>query len=348
MKIGILSLPFSANYGYLLQSWALSMILKSMGYEVEVLSRGWNRKEFSFVYKTKRWIYYNILCKKLFEFYKNINRSELIRSSENLKKYVINNKFDAVIVGSDQVWRVKNVRGADLNFFLDFIEDKNEIKKISYAASFGTDKFEGTEDELQKIKKLLPLFNHISVREQSGVDICKNLFNVNSDLVVDPTLLLSSKIYIQNLKLKENKTNKITTYILDSNQEKTNIISTISKELNSSPINLYQKRFGYYSVEYWLEQIMNANFVIVDSFHGMVFSLIFNKEFLVINNKTRGATRFLNLLSQLGLEFRIIEEDIEQTKLISIINQKIDYTQVNNRLSSLVDNSMNKLKDYLK
>ena len=337
MKIGVLTLPFGANYGCLLQSYALYTFLDKSGYDVIMLSRGWNRDKFGLIYQIKRWIYYNIICRKLYAFYKKINRSPILRTDNDLLNYVKNNHIDTIIVGSDQVWRVKNTRGANLNFFLDFLDGDKSIKKISYAASFGVDIFDGTEDEKNNVNRLIHQFNSISVREKSGVEICKNLFNIDVDITVDPTFLLGKETYMSLFtNLDKSSRNSIVTYLLDSNERKKTLVNTLAKKRNKSVLNLYSNKIIYSSVEFWLNSIANADYVIVDSFHGMVFSLLFEKQFIVINNHKRGSTRFLNLLKQLDLCDRCIEENISESDFELITSKKINYDIVSPELSKIV------------
>lgn len=350
MKIGILTLPFGANYGCLLQSYALYTYLAQQGHEVVVLSRGWNRSSYGIIYSIKRWIYYNVICRHLYRFYKKIERTPLLRSGEELKNYVIKNGIEVVVVGSDQVWRVKNTRGADLNFFLDFLKDESSIRKISYAASFGIDQFDGTELEKTNVKQLIQLFDHVSVREQSGVDICRTLFDRNVDLVVDPTLLLEPETY---RKLFDSSNclegNKIVTYILDASLKKDALVKALSDKLNLQIEKLYEKKIQYKSVERWLKSIAEAKFVVVDSFHGMLFSIIFNKQFIVINNAHRGSTRFMNVLNKLDLSIRCVaEEEISEALIKSILSQEIDYNILSQKMKSLKSDSIQILNEYLR
>lgn len=349
MKIGILTLPFGANYGCLLQSYALSAYLTNLGYDVTILSRGWNRTQYGFVYKVKRWIYYNIVCRRLYSFYKKSRRSPLMRNTEMLTNYIYKEKINCVVVGSDQVWRVPYTRGAELNYFLDFLEQDSTIKKISYAASFGTDRFEGTMFEKEAVRNLLRLFNHISVREESGVQICKNDFSVSADCVIDPTLLLTKDDYLALCsRPRKNKKNSIATYILDVNIKKDSIIKFISQVSQSRVVNLYEKHICFKSVEYWLRTILEAEFVIIDSYHGLIFSLLFEKQFLVVNNKKRGSTRFVNLLTKLGLQSRCIQDDFDNESILELYHSKIDYSIVSSKLSMLRENSRRILDNYLK
>ena len=339
-KIGILTLPFDPNYGWILQLWALYNFLNNNGYDVVVIDRRWNDPNPSFVKDLKRWLYYNIFCHHFTTFFKKeFKRSPVLRNEESLKRFIQEEKIGAIVVGSDQVWRIENTRGVGLNFFLDFVEGNNVIKKVAYAASFGIDQWNGTEIETNKVSKLLNAFDLITVREMSGVNLCKDVFNVKAEQVLDPTMLSGESKYAPLLDTTNKKRKQLVTYLLDNNANKLNIVNYIANELGDSVKHLYTKKHSHYSfylpVEKWLNEIKNADFVVVDSFHGMVFSILFNKPFLVIGNINRGMTRFESLLSDLRLTSRLIDENIAKPDIIKIINCDIDYAAVFERLEVL-------------
>lgn len=346
MKIGILTLPFEPNYGWAVQMWALYHIIEKLGHQPVIINRRWNSKSSNFIIRVKRWAYYQILCSRFIRFIiKEIpSMTPVVRDSRCTSE--VTKDLDLIIVGSDQVWRIENTRGADLDFFLDFLGE-NPTKRLSYAASFGTDSWKGTFDETEKIKVLLAKFNAISVREKSGVSLCRNIFNVNAQQVLDPTLLLNASDY--NSFLSDHRENdELVTYILDSTEEKSELLECISHRFFVKLVQLYPKsRFSYYrSVYMWLEKIRDARFVIVDSFHGMVFSLIFSKQFVVLANSKRGLTRFTSLLESIGLENRLLTS-VDSLHIIELLQTPIDYEEVHNKISLLRVDSMEFLKQNL-
>jgi len=345
MKIGILTLPFDPNYGYILQTYALQKVLSQMGHEAVILNRCWNQSNNTFTYKAKRWLYYNVICRRIYLRYSKIPHSPLFRSSQILREYVVKERFDAIVVGSDQIWRIENTRGAELNFFLDFLEGIENIKRIAYAASFGNETWAGSEEETKRISMLLSNFNGISVREMSGVRMCKEYFKANAECVLDPTLLIGPTGYDELSKGKFVQ-NQLVTYILDETEDKLQFINKVAKKKKLTVKSLYHKTNYYYeSVESWVHSIKNASFVIVDSYHGMIFSIIFNKQFIVIANKKRGDTRFVNLLEMIGLRNRLIEDLNEQSILQSA--NYIDYTIVNPLIKKEQERSLALLKTYI-
>lgn len=354
MKIGVITLPFSPNYGWLLQAYALQQLLVKNGHDAILISRRWNitKENNTLFMKLMRPFYYNINCGRIYRFYKQyINSTRVYRSSEDLKNVVEEYGLDAVIVGSDQVWRIEDTRGVGYNFFLDFVGDT--VIKVSYAASFGTDEWKGTSADNDIITKLLDSFNGISVREETGVHICSSYFCKSAQTVLDPTLLLRSCDYDKVLKRPGlySDRNLLSTYILDPTNQKDEFVKRIANEkgLVVEPLYVTNRRriHIYKSVENWLLKIRNAKFVVVDSFHGMVFCIIFRKQFLAIANKNRGYTRFVNLLKMMNLEDRLVYDmsDADFKKSEDIINyDNVDVLLEHHRECSLrfLFNSLNK------
>ena len=187
MKVGIITLPFGANYGWALQRWALYHVVESLDHTPIIINRKWTTDKNSLWIKTQRFLYYHLLCIRYKRFVETEcpNLTAVVRTSEETTE--VTKSFDAIIVGSDQVWRIENTRMAGYDFFLNFVKD-DHIKKISYAASFGKDRWMGTENETQIVSYLLSQFNAVSVRESSGVILCRDLFHTSAFHVLDPTL----------------------------------------------------------------------------------------------------------------------------------------------------------------
>lgn len=333
MKIGIITLPFGANYGWALQRWAIYHTIEKLGHQPTIINRRWTTSDTSIINSLKRFVYYNIICPRFKRFVDKETPSVTPITRTPEETFEVSKHLDAVIVGSDQVWRIENTRLAGLDFFLDFLKD-SLIKRLSYAASFGKDTWQGTEDETIKVKNLLQKFDAISVREDSGVDLCNNLFGVEASHVLDPTLLLTADDYNQLLS-KPKSRQELVTYILDSTEEKRNTVSEIAKQCNLKEVNLYPSRsFTFYkSVYTWLEKIRDARYVVVDSFHGMVFCILFHKQFAVLANSKRGLTRFTSLLGMLGLG-SCMTTNFSISSVYSVLQNPIDYASVEERLNS--------------
>lgn len=141
------------------------------------------------------------------------------------------NDLDIVIVGSDQVWRPwKGLCRNSLYFFLDFIKS-TKTKKISYAASFGIDKWEYNPVETIQIKKLLQDFSIISVREDDGVSLLQDNLGLPSIRMCDPTLLLTKNDYLSTLRIHHPDNDRISSYILDSNSSKDDMLKIVASFL---------------------------------------------------------------------------------------------------------------------
>ena len=342
-RIGILTLTPSSNYGGILQTVALYNYLERQGYDVILIN-----KKFFIRSKIKKVILsllknipgqniknfrYNYLKEKslLSSINKYIpNRTKKIYNVNSFRDLIQEYKYHAVIVGSDQVWRYKYINDGSYNcYFLDFIKSQ-ETKKISYAASFGIDYWENKKN-VGEVSAMLKDFDHISVRENSGVKICSEDFGVNAEHVLDPTILLTPEDYNEILNIKEDgEENILCSYILDSDVRKSKFIEGLAKK-NSLEIKALGSKSSnnkFYTVKDWVSSIKNSKFVVTDSFHGMVFSIIFNRQFIVIGNKNRGLARFQSLLSKFGLSERILElENLDMG--LDIANSVIDYQQVN-------------------
>ena len=381
MKIGILTLPLHSNYGGILQAWALQSILREMRHEVVIIDRDYatptgNNKTLWYKVASQIKKQFLILIGRRKRFLKpsselvqyseqNLNHfysdhldtSPKFRNNNDFLLYVNQNHFDAYIVGSDQVWRPKY--SPDLmTYFLDFLQKDNKTKKIVYAASFGVDKWELSKEETDKAKRLAPLFNLITVREASGVGLVRHYLNCNSTHVVDPTLLKKKEDYINlieqsSVKLQKSK-GELFCYILDDSKEARSFIYTCTKETSYKPF--YCKSRSIWNikkddnienciippVEQWLKSFLDAQLVITDSFHGIIFSMIFNKPFWVITNKNRGPARITSLLNQFNLEHRILSD----TTCVNY-NSPIDWKYINDTMDALSKKSKDILTSSL-
>ena len=349
MKIAILTQPLHNNYGGLLQAFALQAYLKKLGYDAITIDFQFRKPSIKMVLRgLLSNLYRKIIKKEDVKYYLPISDQELAKigvhtnqfrhnyittthrltSQEQfheLEKY----NFDAYVVGSDQVWRP--IYSPDITaFFFKFLKNNN-VKRFSYAASFGTDNCnEYTAEQIDEISKLAKKFDAISVREDSGVKLCKENFDVDAKHVIDPTLLLDKSDY-ERLVTQANlpgSDGTLMSYVLDKNPSKQAIIQKVADELSLKPFTVMQEDNGVYpEVEKWIKGFMDAQYVVTDSFHGVVFSIIFNKPFVAIGNVSRGLARFESLLKMFDLDERIVF-DVNQLS-IDLINKKIDYEKIN-------------------
>ena len=366
MKIGILALQLRYNFGGILQAYALQKTLNDMGHNAVHID------QYKYVSLGPWYKKYPIYLKRAIRKYlggENIIVKADVAINETLKiiathtepfidKYikriftknfsnVKKEDYDALIVGSDQVWRPKYFFSAIEDAYLDFAKDWN-VKRIAYAASFGTEEWEYNNEQTANCAALLKRFNAVSVRELSAAKLCKEKFGINALHVLDPTMLLSKEEYIklfEDAGTNKNKGN-LFCYILDENREKNIIIDTISKEKGLTPFyvnskyedsNAPLKERIQQPVEKWLRAFHDAEFIITDSFHACVFSIIFNKPFIVYGNKKRGLARFESLLKLFELEERLVCSPDDVNK---VLKTPIDWNKVNSIHRQMKDESL--------
>lgn len=363
MKIGILTLPLHTNYGGILQAYALQTVLERMGHEVVVFDTP-NTLSLPPLWKRPLSYAKRVVLKAegkmnriLLEQYYNKTRPVIAQNIQPFIDKYIHRKvikkftdlhscdYDAIVVGSDQVWRAIYFpmwNNSPLpNAYLDFAKGWN-IKRISYAASFGTDEWEYSDEQTQKCKALLQLFDAVSVREINGVDLCRKYFNVDAVYVLDPTMLLNEEDY--SIFFQRANTPKsggtLLNYILDETENTQILIKSVAdqKGLKSFSVNNpfendeskpLDNRIKP-SVETWLRGFCDTEFVITDSFHACVFSIIFKKQFAVVGNKERGLSRIESLLKSFGLDNRIVENPAQVMRL-----PEIDFREVYRELEKL-------------
>lgn len=373
MKIGVVTLPLHNNFGGILQAYALQRILEKLGHNAILIDKSryvslgpWYKK---FPIYIKRGINRYILGKdiivkadveqnrvpkaiaKYIEPFieKNIKRIYTIDFSNIKERY-----FDVLIVGSDQIWRPQYFFSKIENAYFEFAKDWN-VRRIAYATSFGTEEWEYKEEQTNNCATLLKKFNAVSVRESSAVLLCNKNFGVKAEHVLDPTMLLNKEDYIKLFKdyNAAQSDGNLFCYILDEGEEKKNIIDCIAKEKGLKPFyvnsryedpNAPLEERIQQPVEKWLRAFYDAEFIITDSFHACVFSIIFNKPFIVYGNKERGLARFNSLLSIFKLEERIVSTKKEALKALST---PVDWNKVNLIHEQWKEKSISFLKDNL-
>lgn len=375
MKIGILTQPLHDNYGGILQAYALKEVLISLGHDVIVINRqGKKRTKIRVVASIIKHMLKGsgisianlskkqkeIISKETIKFREKYipELSQVITSHESMSEL---NKtgFDAYVVGSDQSWRPIYSPKIS-NYFLDFAENENAIKRISYAVSFGVSDWEFNKKDTKLCSLLARKFDAISVREDSGIELVKNYLGKDAVHVLDPTLLLLkehyTKIASKEKQVKSPGTLKV--YILDKTLEKQRFIDLIEEKLGFKQFEVSpKKRIGINKLENiedfvfpdpskWLRGYQDAKFVITDSFHGTVFSILFNIPFLAIGNKKRGLARFESLLKMFALENRLIT-DLKNYKIDDFLQEDINWENVNTILIKEKKKSLNFLKDNL-
>lgn len=350
LKIAIITQPLTNNYGGILQNYALQKVLQRMGHDVTTLNveRKKVQRELNlhyFLSVIKRFVQKYFLQDRtllFIEAHKQVNFVNAPQKyqqrfiDENIKIVNVgsdpltenNDTFDGYVVGSDQVWRPCFATNLP-NCYLDFVKNAS-AKRVAYAVSFGVDNWETDDSSTAVISELAKKFDAISVREQSGIALCRDFLGVNAIQVIDPTMMLGAddyrKLYKKHTESKT-KGEYISVYILDKSPETKKVIRGISEQLDL-PVKYLGE--GFDSIENWLEGIDNAKYVVTDSFHGSVFSILFNKQFVALGNMSRGQTRFENLFSMFALSNRLVSSTDEAT---SSLQKKINYEVVNDMIA---------------
>lgn len=331
-KIATITFHWAKNYGAVLQAFALQKYLKKLGFETEILD-----------YVPFRTMILDIVLaikKGDFAFFRRVKKFKKFRKNElslskkkfynNKSLFKVADKYLAIITGSDQVWNKSFTKRGEgkptLSYYLNFAKDKT--KRISYATSFGTNKL---DEEMKKlIKPELKKFSSISVREKDSVSMLDEI-GIHSQTVVDPTLLLLAQDYeILADKSKDSQCEDVFVYILHSNQiTAENISNYICEKIYKCDC----KNITYCDVYQWIKKIKSSKFVVTNSFHGTVFSLIFHKPFLTVEIPKSGMnSRLTTLLKDVSLEERFVNEfNINNIDLL--LKNEINWEEVDRCLS---------------
>ena len=334
----------SKNYGSALTSFAMNRTLTKKGLRVLMLEHGGIRPE------SKS---YGL------EFAHRFYECSKITHEKDFGRF--NGVCDTFLVGSDQLWNWWNIRYNRPDFFfLDFVAPGH--KRISYATSFGKDNTDFPDDRRIRVGYHLSKFDAISVREKSGVDVCKDEFGVEATHVLDPVFLCDMDSYreVTDLSTVDEKEKYLFSYVLDPTEDKINMVKSTAKKLGLSyriAIDALRDNDAHSKsvlekllaedgnvltdlrIEDWLKYIAGAQFVATDSFHGFCFSIIYNKQVIAYVNPRRGASRFESIAETTGLESRLISST-SQIEERGLIDNAIDYTAVNERLDSERERSM--------
>jgi hypothetical protein len=349
MRIGTITFHWATNYGAVLQAYALQHFLKQKQFETEIIN----------------YIPLRIKLIQTLLRIKNMEFSEFMREKRmnSFRKqfldlssitYYTNNSlikrchdYDAYICGSDQIWNESFALNAEgkptLSYYLNFV--KSEKCRVSYATSFGTDRL--SVEVIKLVKPELEKFQSISVREKTGEEIIRNM-DLEATLVVDPTLLLDKDDYECLIEGKEFKEEyQLFSYILHKNQATANAINeyifdkffnrNLDKKYNQEPIGMYE----------WLYNMKHAQFVVTNSFHGAIFSILFHTPFVVVPVENSGMNdRITTLLNTIGLSDRIIDT-IDKLKLDRLIAEEIKWTEVDEKIMNLRKKSIEFLENAL-
>ncbi len=367
MKIAILTLDLQTNFGGILQAYALQTVLERMGHEVVHLqakhSRLHNPVVMPLVWVKRLYRKYFLGDRQLPVFenpYKwaRKNTDRFISCNLNCRFLApeewnegLAREYDAFVVGSDQVWRPFYT--PDVTRFFTAFLGQSDICRIAYAASFGVDVNEFSEEQIACGREYLKMFSAISVREESGIRLCEELFDVQACQVLDPTMLLRREDYQRFASTAPQSPGNLMVYVLDRTEEKDAFISEFADKRGLVPFYANSKTEIPWNVdipigerkqpplENWLRGFADAEFVLTDSFHACVFSILFHKPFGVFVNLERGLSRIESLLRPLGLMDRCI------TDAPVDLDRSIDWKFIDNVLMQKTESSLDFLKQGL-
>ena len=364
-RIGIATF-FDDNFGTCLQAYALQQTIKKLGYEPEIIRyyRGehnvqtesrWN-KIFRYSPKTvyKYFTQRAMIERKRAAF--KMFRAQYMRFSNGAyyrdsQLDALKNKYDAYVCGSDMIWS-EDFQDDWAFLYLSFA-DKN--KSVAYAPSFGKNHL--SDSNIERCRPYINGIGSLSCREQAGVDLIKRNFNLDATHVVDPTLLIDSEKWSTAIgtekRLVEKKYN-LAYCFLGTKNGREKIFKQIKTQNNRELIFLSGADGDYKKYMYqgstgpfeFVQMYRDAEFVLTDTFHGMLFAIIFRKPFVVLAKEPFGvsADRLKYTLASLGLEDRYIQYD-------AVIDDKfltLDYVPVMEKLNKMQETSIIYLKEALR
>lgn len=348
MKIELLTFWHNRNYGAELQAYATVKALEQLGHQVEVLKIG-VKEDAS-------------LRKRILDLI-GIVTPESLKFNRFYAKYIPSSKrysdgdaiaadmpqADLFVVGSDQVWNPELTKSSCLDYYLAFLPD--HMRRISFSTSLGISRWTPDDDLTEQIGRALKKFARISVREEEGAALLKSTFDLDVDVTLDPTLLFDG--FPELLTNKSNATKYVLYYALLSNNKGVALAKAIAKDLgcrevvnNNNPKLLFNRiKWNRPSIEQWYTNFAKAQFVVAESFHGTVFSIINKRQFCVVYSGTR-VSRITTLLKCIGLEDRLYPT-IESAQTDKPWDRQIDYAVVDEKLKKLRASSWNYLKTAL-
>ena len=352
MKIGIITMPLCANYGGTLQNWALQQVLIRMGHEpitmrFPVMYQGMSSLHYwlkVFPMQAARFVVHKFVGGKyempltIGPWKRSVSGMERFvdehikvteylpnLSMEDVRRYGV----EAIIIGSDQIWRPYMYDAAKY-YFLGFTKGA-DIIRIAYAPSLALDKWPFDEATTIKLRELIRDFSAISVREEPSVKVIKDNLGVDAKWVLDPTLLLDKDEYLNVCKsVSQSNEQYVFAYILDMTDEKREMAERTARILGCGVKYLTAEKVqADDTIERWLANFRDSKYVITDSFHGTVFSLIFQKQFYCFYNVKRGTARMDSLKLFTGLNERFIQQAAQG------LDSDIDYIEIENRLKTM-------------
>lgn len=329
MKIGILTFHWATNYGAVLQAYALQTVLERFGHSVYII----NYKPTQFEYNLWTFIRQHHFLRPV-KFFRDCKkerrlttfRQRYLHQTVQIRRYLqldeVVEGYDVLITGSDQVMNPgflrTGERGGSTAYFLDC--GRPDLRRIAYAASFGTTNY--PESLIKRVRPLIARFEQLSVRERSGLAILEAMGRNDAMIVPDPTLVLKRRDYDELIGHKSLQSDNTVIYMLHN---RTRFITKLIK----NNCGLQYRYCIDNGITEWLDGIRSARQMITNSFHGVVFCLLFHVPFAVVLPQIENVgmnDRFYTLLCRCDLLDRIItENDFDLSVFQCEINwQKVD------------------------
>lgn len=337
MTVGILTFNFAINYGAVIQAWALSRQLKSKGHTVKIINYNPARRGLPWwirVLMARSWWRFVQTVKFHLFRTKYLSESHVVRDVKDLEHV----GFDAIVVGSDQVWNVEYFTEPDGHYNRMYFLAKlsKRIRRIAYAVSIGHGQW-NTYSLKEELLADVRAFDHVSVREKFAQEKLAHL-GLASICVPDPTLLIQQAEYDALSRIKPKRQPYIFSYLLTEVDRGREVCEECQKCL-CFPVRMamLQTKTGNENLppspRQWLELLRNASFMITDSFHGVALSIVFNVPFIALlkPNKQGMNARIVDLLSFVGLSERVVESHVP----LWLLTQDIDWKQVNDRVRDM-------------
>lgn len=351
-KVGILTFHYSNNnFGAVVQAYAISQLIASLGHEPYIIN--FKRKEKNADLKVKLFTFLQTITGFRFSKFRKKHLPNILDEVKTEEDFVKLNQFlDVFTVGSDQVWRHWNDPKTLRRYFLDFVDENKP--KIAVAASFGLETWNESERLTNEVKSLIEKFKAISVREESGIDICRQVFDTESVRILDPTMLIAQhkfhELADQSTLSNKNDQRYLAYMLLDDAEKTESFLKNLAKKNNLQFIKIKGKKIirkpelmWFNSIYNWLDYLRKSEFIVTDSFHCVVFSLIFRKKFICLANENRGVTRLKNILTLIGEEKRFFTK-LNQSAIEKRFMEEIDYEKV----WSILDREKQTSLDFLK
>lgn len=344
-KIGIIGYWFATNYGGVASYYSLYKMIEKLSYKPFLVENPY--------FETDR--------EGDDVFSRNFFKSEgasICKGYNNSQLNELNNLANTFILGSDQVLTSSSIKAFGKLFLMEFANKDKKI--IAFSSSCGGDNLNVDISLLNYAATRLKEFFAISVREYSAVNLVKEKFNIDAEVVADPIFFTSADEYIQLSKKSSISAGKnyLLSYILDPTYDKKICVEKISRHTNLDiKIALDGRKFthekNFIKMEMpnntlpeldfyqWLNYYANASYIFTDSFHGAIMALILNKPCIIYINKARGYPRFATLSKMFGIESLLIEKSDELNS--DKIAAKLNYNEINMKIKEQVK----KAKDWL-